>query len=88
MLQSLKLCIESYYLGYRQTRIDDKSWAHLHNELCQVFPECSFQFLINRELFVIKAISNGSITYFKCKYEDPTFIKEIGEEDLLRNAIQ
>ena len=82
--------VENFYVSYRLSHLshaDDKSWNTFYCELCQVFPECNFQLIMNDKLMVIRCTYDREHLYFKCKYDDPNYIKMIGEEEAIRNAI-
>lgn len=82
--------VENFYVSYRLSHLsytDDKSWNTFYCELCQVFPECNFQLIMNDKLMIIRCTYGGEYLYFKCKYDDPNYIKMIGEEEAIRNAI-
>lgn len=82
--------VESFYVSYRLSHLshtDDKSWNTFYCELCQMFPECNFQLVMNDKLMVIRCTYDREHLYFKCKYDDPKYIKMIGEEEAIRNAI-
>ena len=81
------LSLESFYLGYRAKVKEDKSWNTFYYELCQMFPECNFQLIMNDKLMIIRCTYGGEYLYLKCKYDDPNYIKMIGEEEAIRNAI-
>lgn len=79
--------IESFYIGYRLSHTEDKSWAGLHTSLCSAFPQCTFQLLMSRRSLIIKCGTDEGDLYFKCSYEDPTYISSLGEEEIIRDAI-
>ena len=79
--------VENFYVSYRLSHTEDKSWNTFYCELCQMFPECNFQLIMNDKVLMIRCTYNKYHLYFKCKYDDPNYIKLIGEEEAIRNAI-
>lgn len=87
MQPDIDAAIESFYIGYRLSHTEDKSWANLHTSLCSAFPQYTFQLLMSRRSLIIKCGTDEGNVYFKCSYEDPTYISSLGEEEILRDAI-
>lgn len=76
--------VEQIKQFYLENRIDgdDQSWNHFFVRLSSAFPDCTFQFIMNSEILIIKCTCLEDKFYLRCKYDDNSFIQLIDEEEI------